>query len=121
MGALKGRGLPHRLAQRGERRIAAAPDAGPRREADRAPWRAWYKTARWQSLRRRVIARDGLVCAATGAILSGRHPAPNSPVVDHIVPHRGDAALFWDEGNLQVVAKAYHDGEKQRLERDGLG
>lgn len=125
MGALKGRGLPRRLQGGGGRRLASAPDPGskpgPRREADRATWRAWYKTARWQKLRLRVIERDGRICAATGALLSGKHPAANSPVVDHIEAHRGDAALFWDESNLQVVSKAYHDGEKQRQERFGLG
>jgi 5-methylcytosine-specific restriction enzyme A len=30
-------------------------------------------------------------------------------VVDHIVPHRGDPALFWDESNWQAMAKVCHD------------
>ena len=30
-------------------------------------------------------------------------------VVDHIVPHRGDKALFWDEGNWQPLCKKCHD------------
>ena len=30
-------------------------------------------------------------------------------VVDHITPHRGDAALFWDESNWQPLCKACHD------------
>ncbi len=44
----------------------------------------------------------------------GKYPADDSPVVDHIKPHRGDETLFWDPSNLQTVSKAYHDSEKQK-------
>ena len=37
-------------------------------------------------------------------------------VVDHIVPHRGDQAKFWDRNNWQALCKRCHDGIKQRLE-----
>ena len=30
-------------------------------------------------------------------------------VVDHIVPHRGDKKLFWDQDNWQPLCKACHD------------
>lgn len=30
-------------------------------------------------------------------------------VVDHIVPHRGDQKLFWDENNWQALCKKCHD------------
>ena len=30
-------------------------------------------------------------------------------VVDHIVPHRGDPRLFWDEKNWQPLCKDCHD------------
>ena len=30
-------------------------------------------------------------------------------VVDHIVPHRGDRKLFWDEKNWQPLCKRCHD------------
>ena len=30
-------------------------------------------------------------------------------VVDHIVPHRGDAHLFWDKNNWQPLCKRHHD------------
>ena len=42
---------------------------------------------------------------------------PDSLVVDHKRPHRGNLALFWNEDNLQAVCKAYHDSEKQRIEK----
>ena len=30
-------------------------------------------------------------------------------VVDHIVPHRGDQKLFWDQSNWQALCKTCHD------------
>jgi len=30
-------------------------------------------------------------------------------VVDHIIPHRGDMTLFWDESNWQPLCKDCHD------------
>lgn len=30
-------------------------------------------------------------------------------VVDHVVPHRGDQRLFWDQGNWQALCKPCHD------------
>lgn len=30
-------------------------------------------------------------------------------VVDHIVPHRGDQKLFWDQSNWQALCKPCHD------------
>jgi 5-methylcytosine-specific restriction protein A len=49
--------------------------------------------------------------------LTGKHPAPDSPAIDHIIDHNGNASLFWDRDNLQAVSKQWHDTEKQRQER----
>ena len=88
------------------------------RERDQSvEWRAWYKTARWQRLREQVIQRDLYTCQATGVLLTGKHPAGNSPVVDHIEPHKGDPVLFWSIDNLRCVAKSWHDSVKQAAER----
>ncbi|WP_292326341.1 HNH endonuclease [Mesorhizobium sp.] len=38
-------------------------------------------------------------------------------IVDHIKPHRGDAALFFEPSNLQSLCKYHHDAVKQRVER----
>ncbi|MBR9764798.1 MAG: HNH endonuclease [Rhodobacteraceae bacterium] len=76
-------------------------------------------TARWQQLRLKVLLRDRYVCQQTGVLLIGKNHAPDSPVVDHKVPHRGDPDLFWDEGNLQSVSKAWHDSVKQSVEKRG--
>ena len=117
MGRLKS--MPPRLATMAPRIGSVPVDERARsrqRDADQS-WRAWYKTARWQKLRRQVLLRDLFTCKQTGVILVGKHPAPDSPVVDHIKPHRGDERLFWDAANLQTVSKAFHDSEKQKQER----
>lgn len=38
-------------------------------------------------------------------------------VVDHIVPHRGDETLFWDEGNWQPLCKKCHDKKTMTEDR----
>jgi len=104
-------------------RFASQQHEGKERDQQRtaaAPWREWYKTTRWQKLRRHVLQRDLYTCQRTGVLLIGKHPAPNSPVVDHIKPHRGDPDLFWDEANLMAVSKAYHDGQKQAEEQSQI-
>lgn len=88
------------------------------RDADQKH-RRWYKTAKWQKLRQKILVRDSYTCQRTGVLCIGQHPADNSPVVDHIEPHRGNLELFWDESNLQCVSKAFHDSEKQREEKRG--
>jgi 5-methylcytosine-specific restriction protein A len=101
-------------------RLGYAP--GDSRAADRQrsaqqPWRQWYKTARWGALRQAVLARDHYTCQRTGALCLGKPPAPDSPVVNHKRPHRGDPKLFWDIGNLETVTKAVHDSLIQKEEQ----
>lgn len=50
--------------------------------------------------------RNGALAAAT--------------VVDHIKPHRGDKALFWDRTNWQPLCKPCHD-RKTASEDGGFG
>jgi len=40
-------------------------------------------------------------------------------VVDHIIPHRGDKKLFWDQSNWQPLCKHCHDSIKAREEARG--
>lgn len=85
-----------------------------------APWRRWYKTARWQRLRLEVFERDLFTCQKTGVLLVGVHPAPNSPVAHHDEEHRGNETLFWDKANIITVSKAWHDSEAQAAEQASL-
>jgi 5-methylcytosine-specific restriction endonuclease McrA len=68
----------------------------------------------WQRARHRFLLNHPLcvMCTANG------HTTP-ADVVDHIQPHRGDRALFWDETNWQALCKMHHDSDKARLERGG--
>nr|WP_281492405.1 HNH endonuclease [Wohlfahrtiimonas chitiniclastica] len=40
-------------------------------------------------------------------------------VVDHIEPHRGDQALFWDRNNWQSLCSSCHSSIKQKEENKG--
>jgi 5-methylcytosine-specific restriction enzyme A len=91
-----------------------------RRQAAALTLRHLYNTARWRGergVRNRILTRDGWQCRMCQTMLVGQSPAPNSPVVDHITPHKGNLALFWAEDNLQALCKGCHDTEKQRIDR----
>jgi 5-methylcytosine-specific restriction endonuclease McrA len=47
------------------------------------------------------------------------HPGCNAQAttVDHIIPHRGDQAKFWDKLNWQSLCTHHHNSHKQRTER----
>lgn len=79
--------------------------------------RRLYQTKRWRDLRLVALERDGWMCRQTGVYLVQGRTADNAAVVDHITPHRGDPALFFDLANLQSVAKSWHDSEKQKAEK----
>jgi 5-methylcytosine-specific restriction enzyme A len=107
-------------------RLGSAPlrlaTLAPADEADRTKarrdlhaWRAWYSTAKWQRLRWSILVRDLFTCQRPGC---GRIEADTSQLVaDHIDPHRGDEAKFWDPLNLQCLCKRCHDTVKQAEER----
>jgi 5-methylcytosine-specific restriction enzyme A len=40
-------------------------------------------------------------------------------VVDHVVPHRGDPKLLWDENNWAPACKPCHDAKTAREGRWG--
>ena len=63
-----------------------------------------YHTNRWTRLSRVFRASHPLCeeCKRQGIIKA-------AAVVDHIVPHRGDQRLFWDQSNWQPLCKGCHD------------
>lgn len=69
-----------------------------------------WRRFREQWLRQHPICGDRIrgrsaehsACAATGRVTPGTD-------VDHIVPHSGDPALFWDEVNLQTLCRECHN------------
>lgn len=82
------------------------------------PWKAWYKTARWQRLRLKVFLRDLYTCQRKEC---GRLEGDTSKLVcDHIEPHRGDERKFWDEANLWTLCQCCHSSVKQAEEQASL-
>ena len=97
-------------------------EAGRSRYRDaNAPHRAWYRTARWQKLRQVILLRDGFTCQMSGAPLrGGRSDKTGSilrpAVIDHLMPHNGQADLFWDPDNLWAISADMHDTVCQAIE-----
>lgn len=61
-------------------------------------------TSKWDKARKGYLAHHPL-CAT--CLKDGRTTA--ATVVDHIVPHKGDTALFWDVGNWQALCRYHHN------------
>lgn len=77
-------------------------------KADRLYGRRWRK-ARAAFLMERPFCA---MCEATGKLQA-------ATVVDHVKPHRGDEALFWDRTNWQPLCERHHNRDKARLEIRG--
>lgn len=58
----------------------------------------------------RAVAEVIVECAQRGI------PLPYGNVVDHVVAHRGDEALFWNRANWQTLCATHHSRDKQRQE-----
>lgn len=78
------------------------------------PWRSLYKTARWLKARAAFLFAHPLCiwCAF-------RKQLTPATVVDHWLPHRGDAAIFWDSTRWAPLCATCHSSDKQRLEAKG--
>jgi 5-methylcytosine-specific restriction enzyme A len=70
--------------------------------------------SRWRRARAAYLARNPLCvrCQAQERIRA-------ATVVDHVVPHRGDPKLFWDEANWAALCKPCHDAKTAREGRWG--
>ena len=60
--------------------------------------------SRWRKARKKYLETHPLcvMCEAEGRFVKAE-------VVDHIIPHRGDPELFWDQSNWQPLCKHHHD------------
>jgi len=67
---------------------------------------------KWRKARAAFL-RDNPLCAYCQQ--EGRTTAAD--LVDHIIPHRGDQALFWRRSNWQSLCSPCHSGRKAREER----
>lgn len=68
--------------------------------------------SRWQAARKAYLHSHPLCvrCQAEGRLT-------RATVVDHIIPHRGDPALFWDRDNWQALCKSCHDRKTMTEDR----
>lgn len=60
--------------------------------------------SRWQKASKAYLQSHPL---CVECVKLGRYT--KATVVDHIVPHRGDQKLFWDQSNWQALCKKCHD------------
>lgn len=91
------------------------------RSPDANAYRHLYKLKAWAIARERALVRDLFQCQHKdcGIQLTRGRNKPNSAVVHHIKPHKGDMTLFLDPDNLQSVCKRHHDGDIQSQEALG--
>ncbi|MCO3773892.1 HNH endonuclease signature motif containing protein [Pseudomonas aeruginosa] len=70
---------------------------------------------RWQQARARFLAKHPLcrLCSDAGKVVEATE-------VDHIIPHRGDMELFWQESNWMALCKVCHS-KKTATEDGGFG
>ena len=69
---------------------------------------------RWARARADFLASSPL-CAY--CLRQGRMTV--AEVVDHIRPHKGDEALFWNPANWQSLCASCHETAKKHIERGG--
>ena len=92
--------------------------------AANTPGRAMMASRKWRGddngvggLRWHILKRDLFTCRICGTM----HADTRMLEADHIVPHKGDAGLFWDKGNLWCVCGDCHRTVCQRIEAQHAG
>jgi len=92
---------------------AGQQEAARRYEHDRnqLQWRKWYKSPRWLKIRKLYLAQNPL-CAECEKL--GR--TVPATILDHIIPHRGNEALFFEPTNRAGLCKRCHDSKTRRGE-----
>ena len=76
------------------------------------PSKHLYGSNRWKKLRKEFLLRHPLCesCKRRGVVKA-------AIVVDHIMPHKGNEELFWNQSNWQALCKQCHD--KKTAKEDG--
>ena len=69
--------------------------------------RKWYRTTRWQQMRDRKREEDPF---CVECVKEGRPYVPWTDL-DHIVPHRGDEARFYDYSGVQGLCREHHSAK----------
>ncbi len=99
--------------------VKARYDEGRTDDQRRGSARARGYTTKWDKAAKAHLS-DHPLCRYCELGAFGQAPRVTAAtLVDHIVPHRGDQALFWSRRNWASACKACHDGPKQALEARG--
>jgi hypothetical protein len=69
-----------------------------------------YSTARWQRLRRAVLAHYGYICQLEGPRCTGY-----ATTVHHLVPSSQAPQLFWEPSNLVAACRRCNYGDGSRV------
>jgi 5-methylcytosine-specific restriction endonuclease McrA len=72
-----------------------------------------YSTARWQRLRKAVLAHYGYVCQLEGPRCTGY-----ATTVHHLVPSSQAPQLFWEPSNLTACCSSCNYGDGSRIAAD---
>lgn len=88
------------------------------READRyrGSARARGYTAEWDKAAKEHLGRHPL-CVYCELGVFGRVAVTPAKLVDHLIPHNGDQAIFWNRGDWVSSCVPCHSGPKQAAER----
>jgi 5-methylcytosine-specific restriction protein A len=83
---------------------------GRRTETPPPAWHGRLYGREWRERKARFLAKNAL--CVTCLAESGRTVAAYA--VDHIVPHKGNEKLFWDETNWQPLCEFHHNQKTAR-------
>jgi 5-methylcytosine-specific restriction protein A len=69
--------------------------------------------ARWRAARKRFLLNHPICgeCERVGMLTA-------ATIVDHIIPHKGDSDLFWNESNWQALCRQCHN--RKTATTDGI-
>jgi 5-methylcytosine-specific restriction enzyme A len=73
-----------------------------------------YDSVRWRKAGKLYLKEHPLciMCKQLGRDV-------RATVVDHVIEHKGDYDLFWNEGNWQSLCATCHSGRKRMQDRHG--
>lgn len=94
-----------------------------RRSDEAKTYREWYRTSDWHRIRQKrlMLEPECRICVRQRKFDPTFRPDPTwRPIVDHIVPHRGDPTLFFNLENTATLCNHHHNSTKQAIENRGL-
>jgi len=76
-----------------------------------------YHSGRWRKASKAFLNNSDNTTCKLCFVVGIVRPAT---IVDHIIPHRGDDKLFWDQDNWQGLCATCHSRHKQIQEKSGM-